>query len=1042
MQRFFLTCAICLGLLAALQLYAQLMAPLTQAVVQPKQPPKMVSGGQLSSVASAAAKAWLPDEEWLKTADIGWQRSEQSFMFAQTVVAADKQTLEAGAPSQGDTIRMQPFAMIWKDPRRPDDPPLTIVAKSARVRFENQFFDSNQFEDNSLNLSGADSGRIVSAALEGKVRITGPDGLVLEGQDFIFREDPEIAQLYSDQAVNFRYGPPRQGKPVQVRGTSAVGLLIEFAQVPNSPFGDDMPRVAEIPKFAQLIGRVAIDFITEDSGQPQKTRVTSEGPFTYNFEEKTASFRQRVLVSRPRGKTHKVEIECNLLSLIFGEIGSSHESDSGQILPVSAPELQQPDEQEEQSGYGLISRLELKSVWARANQTTRERVTLRSTEHGLECKLDDLGFDDVKHMLTLTDPVRVDVVRNLQGQQQKFEAPKIEIRMTDDQQLEQLSGVGAGWFSHRSAAASQGEPDLWAHWEDRMDLVPNLEECTTELTIRGNATVGQLDQMQVSGQMLKAWMPPLGDVDTGEVILGSRSRQKPPKLTSDQVPVRRLQAIGNVTFVAAGVIGRKIDQIDIRINPGPVITSSTAKNQRNIKADAGHEDPLLTGEPMIFECSRVEGIAVFDATVQKTDIRELHGFEGVKAFRTTTEPEGQEIPFEQQSMQLTAQEFSVINHGGIQQLLTLRGIVDEKQNIRLPVIAKFGDISIEGPKVIIDRKNNLATIEGQGVLRFPVDRDFSGNELIPPAIADIACVEKITFDGQRATFIQKVKARLLDNVIKAEEMTAVLNERIDFSENRPMTRQLAIQTMQCKDKVSVEMYQWGLISGKDKLVEILKAQLHQFDMNQATGQFQGQGPGQIEDWRRTGTRRMLVQSSGTVQSNRPADTNHDYAWEYVGIEFKGQLEGNVRDGWGQLNDRVELMYAPVKNANLIFKRNDLSSEDQNAGNAVWVGSEQLTVWISGDRASGKPQSVSIKALGNAEMEGRNFYARAYSLEYEQAKEMFTLRGKGKDKATLHGWRNQGEPSTGLPAQVIQIFPSKQEVLFDGAKTFTTAFGGQ
>ena len=1029
MQRFLLTCAICLGLLAALQLYAQLMAPLTQAVELPKRPPPSVSPStQISGAASQVAQSWLSNEDWLKTAAICWQRSEQSFLYAQTV--------QAGDGAQGDTIRLQPFAMIWKDESHPDAPPLTIVAKSARVRFENSFFEPSPIADDSINLSSREAGRIVSAALEGQVRITGPDGLVVEGQDFVFSE--ETAQLYTDHAVNFRYGPPREGQPVQVRGASAVGLTVDFTPVPNSPFGADMPRVAERPKSAELRGIVAIDFVTQDKGQPTKTRVTSEGPFQYDFVENIASFREKVLVSRPRGQVHKDEIECNLLALIFGEIASLRDSDSRDIVPASGTETESP------ASPGLISRMELKHIRATSHQqnprsVSRERVKLRSTENGLECELADLQYDALRGLFILKDPERVDVTRKLQGQSQKFEAPQIEIRHTPDQQLQQLSGIGAGRFLHRSVAESE-DADLSAHWKDRLDLVPNPQEKWTTLTIRGSATVSHLDQLQFTGQTLTAWMPPLEDLDTAGVVrLGSKARSS-KSFAPDQVPVRRIQAIGNVTFVAPGVVGRRIDQVDIQIASGQVIPLHRPQRTRDTDSETGEPAPLLTGEPLVFECRQIHGLAVFDAATRQVDIRELHGVDGVQVFRAAPESAGPELPFEQQPVRVTAREFDATNEGGTRQVLTLRGVVDEQGNIREPVIAKIGDFAIEGPQVVIDRENNLVTIKGQGLLRFPVNRDFSGNLLDPPTIADIACVERITFDGQKATFLQSVKARLLDNTIRAEEMTAVLNGRIDFSADRPNTEGLAIQTMKCQDKVSVEMYQYGL---KNELIEILKAKLQQFDINLETGKFQGQGPrGTIEDWRRTGTRRMLVQSRGTAQSNRPADANRDYPWEYVGIEFQGQLEGNTRDGWGQLNDRVELMYAPVKNANLTFQHDDLSSDAENAHSAVWVGSDTLTVGISGNRAAGKPQTVSIEALGNAAMEGRLFFAQAYSLQYEQAQEMFTLRGKGQDNATVNVWQYVGGPFSPLKAQVIQLLPSKNEVRVDGATTFTTAFGGQ
>ena len=1047
MQRFLLTCAICLGLCAALQLYAQLMAPLTQAVQQPKRPPRMAPAVQSTGVAHTAAQSWLSSEEWLNTAAIRWQRSEQSFMFAQTVEAAEKSSGDAGEDTRGDTIRMQPFAMIWKDERRPDEPPLTVVAQSARVRFENPVFDPSQIAENSINLSGGDAGRIISAALEGQVRITGPDGLVIQGQDFVFSE--ETAQLYSDHAVNFRYGPPRVGQPVQVQGNSADGLTVEFEPVPKSPLGDDMPRVAELPRTAQLRGRVAIDFLTQDHGEPTKTRVTSEGPFQYDFQQNIAAFREKVLVSRPRARGHKDEIECNLLALVFGEILRPRDSQSQEIVAVNGTDPAPS------AGPGLISRMELKHIRAKAHQNTRsvsrERVLLRSTENGLVCEHDDLQYDALRHLFILTDPERVDVERKQQGQLQKFEAPVIEIRHTADQQLQQLSGIGAGRFLHRAQAQSEGTPDLWAHWKDRLDLVPNRQERWTTLTLRGSATVGQLDQMQFSGQTLTAWLPPLEELETAGVVrLGSKSKSASPEFNPDRVPVRRIQAIGNVTFAAPGMVGRGIDQVDLEIAPGQVIPLNRPRSPRPRgtgmasspaeagQGEAGPDTALPSGEPFVFECPQIHGTAVFDAATQQSEVRELHGVGGVLVFRAVPESDGAELPLEQRPVRVTAREFDAFNEGGTRQILTLRGVVDEKGNIREPVIARFGDFAIEGPKIVIDREQNLATVHGQGLLRFPVDHDFSGNPLHPPAIADIACVENITFDGQRATFLQSVKARLLDNTIRAEEMIVLLNGRIDFSAEHPDTQGLAIQTMECRDKVSVEMYQYG---PRNELVEILKARLHQFDINQVTGKFQGQGPGKIEDWRRSGTRRMLVQSRGTAQSNRPADAHREYPWEYVGIDFKGALEGNAQGHWGKLNDEVKLIYAPVKNANLTFKRNDLSSEAENAGNAVWVGSETLTVGITGDREEGNPPTVSIEALTNAEMEGRNFYSRAHSLQYEQAKEMFTLRGKGQDKASVNVQQTPGGPFSPLKAQVIHLFPAKQEVSVDGAKTFTTAFGG-
>ena len=55
-------------------------------------------------------------------------------------------------------------------------------------------------------------------------------------------------------------------------------------------------------------------------------------------------------------------------------------------------------------------------------------------------------------------------------------------------------------------------------------------------------------------------------------------------------------------------------------------------------------------------------------------------------------------------------------------------------------------------------------------------------------------------------------------------------------------------------------------------------------------------------------------------------------------------------------------------------------------------------------------------------------------------EMFTLLGRGREKATLNVQPSLNVKPSKLTAQVMRIFPSKQEVSVDNAKSFTTTFG--
>ncbi len=672
-----------------------------------------------------------------------------------------------------------------------------------------------------------------------------------------------------------------------------------------------------------------------------------------------------MLVTRPRPKNHKQEIDCNWLALVFGK-----------KVPTATPDgvIQVAAEGDSEAGAAtddsLLSGIELLTIRARAtsnpNSPQRQRMKLISTEHGLDCELDDLLYDAPRQMLTLTDPVQVDVTRSIKAQQQKFEAPQVEIRHNGEL-LEQVSGLGGGRFSHRQDAA-QKRPDIRAQWKDRLDLIPHPDLQATELTVRGDATLRHQDQMQFDAAVITAWMLPLESLGGGPA--GSRAApasQGPPA----GVACKTGRGFGQRCVCRPGIVGRQIQNVDIQIVSGqnvPVSRPQAKKRDGSGVEQASATDP--NEMPLVFEATRLEGVAVYDPALRTWVCRScMVTTECDSGERRGCGTPAQNVPFELMPIRVTSREFSATSSGGNRQVLALRGVVDEKGVVREPVIAKFGEFSLEGPAVVIDREKNLATITGQGVLRFPVEEDLSGNRLNPPQLADIACLEKITFDGQRATFLGSVKASVLTNVVRSEEMTAVLNQRIDFSADRPDTRGLAIETLDCQGKVRFEMYERN--PQNDTIVEILKANFHDFTLNQKTGDFTGHGPGKIQDWRRAGTRRMLVQSRTAAQANRPANTNREFPWEYVGIEFEDQLTGNVQLRWGRLNERVELIYAPVKNAYEIFVRNDLDSEE--AGNAVWIGSDQLTVGLSGE--PGQPPMATVEAQKNAEMEGQLFCAR-------------------------------------------------------------------
>ncbi|MBA4182153.1 MAG: hypothetical protein C0506_16325, partial [Anaerolinea sp.] len=300
MLRLIYTIATAISLLGVYRVYSFVVSPLLRPVTRVETRPPTATAQSGPSEAAGIAARHLPDSPWAKDAQMCWQQSSDACLFAN-----DVERLADG----GNKVRMAPFAMVWRDPRRTDGACYTIEAAGAVVHFQNSFFDE------ALELSDRKPGRIVHMTLEGKVHITGPDNLEITGEKFIFSE--ESAQLYSDWPIAFRYGPA-PGQPNAIRG-QADQLTIVFTPAATSPYGPEMPHVGEVAGL-RLRRSVRLDLTYELNGEPAKTLVSSDGPFSYDFQQKVAQFEERVTITRPQvkaGVRHMDTLKCQWLGLQF-----------------------------------------------------------------------------------------------------------------------------------------------------------------------------------------------------------------------------------------------------------------------------------------------------------------------------------------------------------------------------------------------------------------------------------------------------------------------------------------------------------------------------------------------------------------------------------------------------------------------------------------------------------------------------------------------------------------------------------------------------
>jgi hypothetical protein len=176
-----------------------------------------------------------------------------------------------------------------------------------------------------------------------------------------------------------------------------------------------------------------------------------------------------------------------------------------------------------------------------------------------------------------------------------------------------------------------------------------------------------------------------------------------------------------------------------------------------------------------------------------------------------------------------------------------------------------------------------------------------------------------------------------------------------------------------------------------------------------------------------------VDSKAVARANQPAASDA-LPWQYTHLHFVGRLAGNFKASRGTLYDRVTVLYAPVARVRERFARDDLSKQSESAGNAVFVGCDELQIslqpWESQEGSF--LQLLAVGKLAPVELEGQVFQATSDTLSYDESKNLITLRGLGTNKASLYYQERQGADYRDVPAQRIEFNPADRSVKVEGS----------
>jgi hypothetical protein len=963
-------------------------------------------------------------------ADAKYQlRNEQTYVYFQKWEKTE----------QSRRVRFTPFAMVWRQKDHdPKNAPITIVCESAVVEFAKEF-----------DIANPRPGRIVGGALEREVAIRGPEGLSIDGRDFLFSED--ALRVWSDNPVQFQYGPH-----------SGHGSGLELSLIPQSgPPDEDKPAVSGV-RTMRLIKDVVMDLVSapKDNGTPGETvHVTSAGAFEYGVESHVATFQKSVRVDRPTGGEQFDRLRCETLTIVF--------EPEKEVAVAGADSAAKPAGATEGSGsIAGDSKLQFRRLRAEGPNTT-----VVSDRSEMQARMQELTYDAEARVVALRDSRQV---RMLQRNNELL-CPEVTAMLDEGGQIAQATCRGSGkLFSYtKDFAKAPGKGgkrpvEFAAEWLKELRMAPDKESGLDLIQFTGQAILSQPERMALRGDVVRLWVTP----DTE----GKRSRgvTANPGGNENAARPRRLLALGTVAFGSPQITG-ETQRLEVWFEDGPLpqppsdetarrdrshellrpalrrshrektpivqVAHSRTKNPRrgngSTKAAAprGGLADVATPAPARKRSSRKEPARRAPGKVSdKPPEHPLHVVADrirVKTMMDGDNPQVSEVDTDGR-VHVTQEHGEGIEHFDLKgDGLHLVNYSEKNQVIHvkgMPAQIRDRGLKLEGGDIHFDRGRNQARVDGPGVLSLPVKNGLDGKTLEKPQLLDVFWQERMLFDGEVATFLRKVRTQLNGSEVRCEEMHVTLDQRVSFADDndRSQSPDTNIRLVVCRDGVDLKSNEYL----ENRLVQIRTAKGFEFTLDQTTGNLAAQGPGTLCLWRRAEANQRGLAGAAGVKSNRGVQADRS-EWEYTRIDFKGQMQGNTERSTTTFKESVSIVYGPVAGPT------DIIDADNLPKLGGWLRCDELEMTQQPGQRS-EQGTIAVVGRGNSEIDGRSdqglFHAKAARVSYDQSKDLFSMFGDGRRDATF--WRELfvGSPRNEVNAQRMEYIPSRDELKVERAST--------
>ncbi len=960
----------------------------------------------------------------------------------------------------GGRIRLSQCTMLYVSDRKGGEQPGgRVVVLRAPEGAILQF-------DADLNLRRGKVGNLIGGQLIGPVAIHGTpsrpgadDELHINTRDVHLKDQ----QVWSHSVVDFRYGPNYgTGQELQIHllpgGASRRGGL--------SVGGIERIELLRDVKMHMQSGSMGLfpgdeDAVADDASlRPSSSgpvasneppiEIQCQGPFSFNLVSRTASFDNQVDVFRvlPQGVSDRMS--CDRLQIFFGDRGGAASSDPQAIAG-------------QQLGGERRLSLQPERLLAVGNP-----VAVDAPSNGLFVRANQLEYTIERRRVRVdVAPGRPDASLTWKDAQLdgEFSGRSLIVERADPKRLPVIDAAGEG--SLRIAEPAEASRVLHASWSRELHLRP--VDGGHLVSVLGDAHANFVEFGDLRAGEIQLWLVELDHAMSraapalnGIANNNGRDKRKYP------VTPKRMVAKGSVRFDSPQLSG-DTETLDVSFDPaGTLLPTPVKRSSSDTRSAAGlfglnrpPAEQTSAGALAPFNVTNNQpasgapgaGRASGDAAAQPAN----------NAAVAQNSPPQQHFELHGDSIavdlvshgQLTALNHATLN-GRVHLLETrtqsptdrpieVRGDWLEVKNAAIPrqttmvvkgrqaLVAAQG-MEMQGATINLDRSQNLLWIDGAGRTVLPPggaapngiapsndtrvsatrgQAAFSALDSLSEAPVSIDFAGGMRFDGKTARYSRQVRVCSESHGVRADQVNpleirrrTVETDTVEVTMRRPIdfaTPEPAENTevANIAFRGPVRMTQEASDNRGPLSFETLLA--HDLTIDQATGDLQAFGPGSLETIR-LGSANPLGPQNAARPAASPSKTEGPV---YVRVDYQGNITGNVHGKQLVLHDDIRGVYGPVERWG---EKLDLNAAKIGKDEIRFRSDELHVRQVPGVQPN--TTAVELEAIGNADVDGQAFSARAHRLTYVQGKDQLIFEGDGRSVAELYqqsqdaGGRNQ------------------------------------